>query len=63
MIAQTPALRARLLEQRDGWRAALAQEVATRTPSTRNELGRELPSTGAVGALQHLLQAPAREFR
>ena len=32
VIAQTPALRRRLLEQRDGWRAAFAEELAARSP-------------------------------
>jgi AcrR family transcriptional regulator len=58
VIAQTPALRRRLLEQRDGWRAALAEELATRTASTRNES--ELLATTAIGAFDVATEAWAR---
>ena len=60
VIAQTPALRGRLLEQRDAWRAAFAEEVAARTPSPRNELARELLATAAVGAFDVATEMWAR---
>jgi AcrR family transcriptional regulator len=50
VIAQTPALRRRLLEQRDGWRAALALELAARAGAERHELACELAATAAMGA-------------
>ena len=50
VIAQTPALRRRLLEQRDGWRAAFAEELAARSAGVRKELACELLATAAVGA-------------
>jgi AcrR family transcriptional regulator len=56
VIAQTPALRRRLLEQRDGWRAAMAQELA----AGRNELARELLATAAVGAFDVATEMWAR---
>jgi AcrR family transcriptional regulator len=55
VIAQTPALRRRLLEQRDGWRAAFAEEVAV-----RNELARELLATAAIGAFDVATETWAR---
>ena len=50
----------RLLEQRDGWRAAFAEEVAARTPATRNELARELLATAAIGAFDVATEMWAR---
>jgi AcrR family transcriptional regulator len=55
VIAQTPALRRRLLEQRDGWRAAMAEELAT-----RNALARELLATAAIGAFDVATETWAR---
>jgi AcrR family transcriptional regulator len=49
VIAQTPALRRRVLEQRDGWRAAFAEELAGR-PAARKGMACELLATAAVGA-------------
>jgi AcrR family transcriptional regulator len=60
MIAQTPALRRRLLEQRDGWRAAFALELAARTEAARNELACELLATAAVGAFDVATEMWAR---
>jgi len=60
VIAQTPALRRRLLEQRDGWREAFAEELAARTPNARNELARELQATAAVGAFDVATETWAR---
>ena len=56
VIAQTPALRGRLLEQRDGWRAAIAEEL-TAAP---DELARELLATAAVGAFDVATEMWAR---
>jgi AcrR family transcriptional regulator len=56
VIAQTPALRGRLLEQRDGWRAAIAEEL-TAAP---DELTRELLATAAVGAFDVATEMWAR---
>ena len=56
VIAQTPALRRRLLEQRDGWRTAFAQELAARSTGTRNEL----LATAALGAFDVATEAWAR---
>jgi AcrR family transcriptional regulator len=50
VIAQTPALRRRLLEQRDGWRAAFAKELSARAGTGGNELACELVATAALGA-------------
>jgi AcrR family transcriptional regulator len=58
VIAQTPALRRRVLEQRDGWRAAFATELATRTPS--GEPATELLATAAIGAFDVATEAWAR---
>jgi AcrR family transcriptional regulator len=55
VIAQTPALRRRLLEQRDGWRAAFAEEVAV-----TNELARELLATAAISAFDVATETWAR---
>lgn len=60
VIAQTPALRRRLLEQRDGWRAAFAEELATRNAATRNELTCELLATAAMSAFDVATEAWAR---
>jgi AcrR family transcriptional regulator len=60
VIGQTPALRRRLLEQRDGWRAAFAEEVGGRTPAARNELAREMLATAAVGAFDVATEMWAR---
>jgi AcrR family transcriptional regulator len=60
VIAQTPALRRRLLEQRDGWRAAFAQELADRATARRNQLGCELLATAAIGAFDVATEAWAR---
>lgn len=56
VIAQTPALRGRLLEQRDGWRAAIVEEL----PAAPNELARELLATAAVGAFDVATEMWAR---
>jgi AcrR family transcriptional regulator len=56
VIAQTPALRRRLLEQRDGWRAAFAQELA----APKDELAPELLATAAIGAFDVATEAWAR---
>ncbi len=56
VIAQTPALRGRLLEQRDGWRAAIAEEL----PAAPDELARELLATAAVGAFDVATEMWAR---
>ncbi len=60
VIAQTPALRRRLLEQRDGWRAAFAQEVADRTGGARGELASELLATAAIAAFDAATEMWAR---
>jgi AcrR family transcriptional regulator len=60
VIAKTPALRRRLLEQRDGWRAAFAQELAARAGSRRDELARELLATAAMGAFDVATETWAR---
>jgi AcrR family transcriptional regulator len=60
VIAQTPALRRRLLEQRDGWRAALALELATRAGAARHELTSELLATAAIGAFDVATETWAR---
>ncbi len=60
VIAQTPALRRRLLEQRDGWRAAFAVELTARMPAARNELTRELLATAAIGAFDVTTEMWAR---
>jgi AcrR family transcriptional regulator len=59
VIGQTPALRRRLLEQRDGWRAALADELAARPPA-RKGLASELLATAAIGAFDVATEAWAR---
>jgi AcrR family transcriptional regulator len=58
VIAQTPALRRRLLEQRDGWRAAFAEELAARAAAARNES--ELLATAAIGAFDVATETWAR---
>jgi len=60
VIAQTPALRRRLLEQRDGWRAAFAQELAGRAGAAREELACELLATAATGAFDVATEMWAR---
>jgi len=60
VIAKTPALRRRLLEQRDGWRAAIAHEVAARTGAPRSEFTRELMATAAIGAFDVATETWAR---
>jgi AcrR family transcriptional regulator len=60
VIAQTPALRRRLLEQRDGWRAAFAHELAARNRAGRNERARELLAAAAIGAFDVATDAWAR---
>ena len=60
VIAQTPALRRRLLEQRDGWRAAFAEELAARSAARRNELACELLATAAIGAFDVATETWAR---
>lgn len=60
VIAETPALRARLLEQRDGWRAAFAQELAARSATARNDLTCELLATAAMGAFDVATEAWAQ---
>jgi AcrR family transcriptional regulator len=60
VIAQTPALRGRLLAQRDGWRAAFAQELSARTAATRDELACELMATAAIGAFDVATEMWAR---
>jgi hypothetical protein len=40
----------RPLEERDGWRAAFALELATRVGGARNELACALLATAAIGA-------------
>jgi AcrR family transcriptional regulator len=58
VIAKTPALRRRLLEQRDGWRAAFAEELTARRAAARNES--ELLATAALGAFDVATEAWAR---
>ena len=60
VIAQTPALRGRLLEQRDGWRAALAQQLSTRSATPPHDLASELLATAAIGAFDVATEAWAR---
>jgi hypothetical protein len=60
VIAQTPALRRRLLEQRDGWRAAFAKELSARTGAARNDLAGELLATAALGAFDVATETWAR---
>jgi len=57
VIAKTPALRRRLLEQRDGWRAAFAEELAG---PARDELACELLATAAIGAFDVATEMWAR---
>ena len=49
VIAETPALRRRLLEQRDGWRVSFAVELGAGA-SRRPDLASELLATAAIGA-------------
>ena len=60
VIAQTPALRRRLLEQRDGWRAAFAHELLERADAARNDLTCELLATAALGAFDVATETWAR---
>src|SRR5688500_961182 len=60
VIAQTPALRRRLLEQRDGWRAAFAEELTARAGAQRNALACELLATAAIGAFDVATETWAR---
>ena len=60
VIAQTPALRRRLLEQRDGWRAGFALELAARAGTAPNDLACELMATAAIGALDVAAESWAR---
>jgi AcrR family transcriptional regulator len=60
VIAQTPALRRRLLEQRDGWRAAFAQELGARAVTARNEFECELLAAAAIGAFDVATETWAR---
>jgi AcrR family transcriptional regulator len=60
VIAQTPALRRRLLEQRDGWKSAFAEELADRANAARGELACELLATAAVGAFDVATETWAR---
>jgi AcrR family transcriptional regulator len=60
VIAETPALRRRLLEQRDGWRAEFVLELAGRAGSPRDELAGELLATAAVGAFDVATETWAR---
>jgi AcrR family transcriptional regulator len=60
VIAQTPALRRRLLEQRDGWRAAFAVEMAARAPGERNEVACELLAAAAIAAFDVATEMWAR---
>jgi AcrR family transcriptional regulator len=60
VIAQTPALRGRLLEQRDGWRAAFAQELAARNGASKNELAGELLASAAISAFDVATETWAR---
>ncbi len=57
VIAQTPALRRRLLEQRDGWRAAIALELAGQAGASENEPASELLATAAIGAFDVATEA------
>jgi AcrR family transcriptional regulator len=59
VIAQTPALRGRLLVQRDGWREALAQELASRSRG-KNVLEGELLAAAAISAFDVATEAWAR---
>jgi transcriptional regulator MftR-like protein len=60
VITQTAALRSRLLEQRDRWRAAFAQHLASRATARRDELVSELLATAAIGAFDVATETWAR---
>jgi AcrR family transcriptional regulator len=60
VIADTPALRRRLLEQRDGWRAAFAEELAVRSAAARKDLACDLMATAAIGAFDVATETWAR---
>jgi AcrR family transcriptional regulator len=60
VIAKTAALRGRLLEQRDGWSAAFAEELATRVTTRRDELASKLLATAAIGAFDVATEIWAR---
>ena len=57
VIEKTPALRGRLLEQRDGWSAAFAEELATRVTTRRDELASKLLASAAIGAFDVVTEA------
>lgn len=59
VIAETPALRRRLLEQRDGWRAAFVEELAARRAPPKG-LARELQAAAAIGAFDVATETWAR---
>jgi AcrR family transcriptional regulator len=60
VIAQTPALRRRVLEQRDGWRAAFAVELAARAPGAKKKLACELMAAAAIVAFDVATEIWAR---